>query len=122
MSNAMPSSIGETLLLLKKWRSDSNRVVILQAFICAPTGDSQFISGVFSRTTGLIADIEDATGTFTFRSADKDFVIISPTGCIYGYDANYKLPPQIAKLVPASWDSLIVIRFPNDAVLIIFAL
>ncbi|HZW96259.1 MAG TPA: hypothetical protein VFF64_25155 [Candidatus Eremiobacteraceae bacterium] len=122
MSTAMPSSLGEVLLLVKKWLSESSPVVMLQTFMCPPAGGSELMSGIFFRSTGRIARIEESTGTFTFFSSPKDFVMVSPTGCIYGYDANYPLPPNLAKLIPPLWDSLVLIRFPNDAVLIIFAL
>lgn len=90
--------------------------------MCPPAGGSELMSGILSRTTGRLTHLEAATGTFTFASSSKDFIIVSPTGCTYGYDANHPLPPKIAELIPATWDSLVTVVFPNAAMLIIFAL
>ncbi len=78
--------------------------------------------GIMSRTTGRIASIEEATGTFAVESEHGDFVVVSPTGCTFGYGANMSLPDKIAALLPKGWDSLLYLTFPNDIKLVIFAI
>jgi hypothetical protein len=121
MSAAMPSSFAEALLLLNKWHSESIPLIMLQTLMCSPAGGSELMSGVLSRTTGGISFIEEGTGTFTFVSSDKDFILVSPTGCEYGYKANFQLPPNLARLVPKDLDSMLSLLFPNETRLMIFA-
>jgi len=113
----MASTFTEALLLLNKWRSESTSVVMLQAVTCPIAGGS---AGVLSRMTGRISFIEDGTGLFTFVSPNEDFSIVSPAGCEYGYNAQFTFPPNLAKLVPKSEDSMLCILFPNDTRLMIF--
>ena len=122
MSEPMISSLEEALLLLNKWQSESTRIVLLQTFMCPPAQDSPLLSGVMSRTTGRIAAIEEASGTFTFVSDNDDFVMVSPTGCTFGYNASVPLPPKLQAVLPAKWDSFLYITFPNDIRLVIFAI
>jgi hypothetical protein len=122
MSEPIASSFAEVLLLLNKWHSEATRIVLLQSFMCPPAGGSELMSGILSRTTGRIVHIEEFSGTFTFASDDKDFAMISPTGCVYGFNANSGLPPKIAELIPSAWDSFLSIVFPNEVRLFIFAL
>jgi hypothetical protein len=121
MSQPMASSFGEALLLLNKWHSESTPLIMLQTFMCAPARGSALMSGVLSRTTGGIAFIEEGTGTFTFVSSNKDFIVVSPTGCEYGYNANFQLPPNLARFVPKDLESMLSVLFPNDTRLMIFA-
>ena len=122
MSAPMASTFGEALLLLNKWKSESTRVVMLQAFMCPPHGGSDLTSGILSRTTGHIGQIEETTGTFTVASEHSDFAMVSPSGCVFGYNANFPLPPTLARFLPKEWDSLLAITFPNRTMLIIFAI
>lgn len=122
MSEPMVSSLEEALLVLNKWQIESSRIVMLQTFMCPPAQGSPLMSGIMSRTTGRIANIEEASGTFTFVSEHGDFVMVSPTGCTFGYGADMSLPDKIAALLPAGWDSLLYLTFPNNTKLVIFAI
>ena len=117
MSEHMASSFAEALLLLNKWRSESTSLVMLQAVTCPIVGGS---AGTLSRMTGRISFIEDGTGLFTFVSSNEDFSIVSPAGCEYGYNAKFQFPPNLAKVVHKSIDSMLCVLFPNDTRLMIF--
>jgi hypothetical protein len=121
MSEHMASSFAEALLLLNKWHSESTPLVVLQAVMCAPAGGSPLMSGILSKITGRISFIEEGTATFTVISPNNDFMVISPTGCEYGYNANFQLPPNLAKLVPKELESMLSVLFPNETRLMIFA-
>ena len=120
----MISTFEEALLLLNKWRSDSATVVLLQAFMCPPTQESALglPSGTLSRTTGIIVFVEEGTGTFTLASGPKDFTMVSPAGCTFGYDANTPLGPALAKWFPSNFDSALSMTFPNGTMAVMFVL
>jgi hypothetical protein len=117
MSEHMASTFTEALLLLNKWSSESTSLVMLQAVTCPVAGGS---AGALSRMTGRISFIEEGTGLFTFVSHDEDFSIVSPMGCEYGYNARFQFPPNLAKIVPRSLDSMLCVLFPNETRLMIF--
>jgi hypothetical protein len=119
MSEHMASSFAEALLFLNKWRSESTPVIVLQSVMSAPAGGSPLMSGLLSRMTGRIAGIEESTGTITIASSNNDFMMISSAGCEYGYNANFQLSPNLAKLVPKDAEMLSVL-FPNETRIMIF--
>ena len=109
----MISSLEEALLLLKKWQQERLAVCAIGSF-----------SGTAFRVTGTIREV-DPDGTFLFAGAEKDFLIIRGSECIFGFDtSSLRLPPALAKLLPSAdeWDSVLVLGFENGGKLLLFTL
>lgn len=122
MSSAIPASLEEALLLVNKWVSELTTLIMLQAFMCPPALGSELQSGTLFRITGRIAHMEESTGTFTFVSRENDFVMVSPSGCSFGYSGQSPVAKILQKYLPSEWGSYLTLQFPNGSVLVIFEL
>jgi hypothetical protein len=115
----MISSPAEARILLNKWITES-------AFVCALTvtwdshdGKPDMASGLVSRLLGKLST--DGSDVFSLFNDKDDFVVFSIKDCSFGYEGSYAIPDVIAKRIPKNWDAVLNLRYPSDAMILLFA-
>lgn len=108
----MVASIDEAILLLKKWESESARV---KAFLS--------LAGLNLLLTGTITRVDsERLVSFTLVPENpSDMLLVTISGCEFGYGEGMPLPETLAKHLSANWDSFLFVRFVSGARLAVFA-
>lgn len=81
-------------------------------------------SGLVCRLVGRIVSLHDGTRTLAITdSTGKPLLIGNLRECKFGYDERIRIEieQKLAEWLPSNWDSLLVARFPEGAVVVLFA-
>lgn len=112
MEEKMISSIDEAVLLLRKWKSESARV---KAFLSL-AGINLFLTGEIKRV-----DSERLVSFVLVPDNPADLLMVTISGCDFGYRDDLPLPEPLGKHLPSNWDSLLFVRFVTGSRLALFA-
>src|SRR5947209_20270617 len=102
----MISSVEEAVLLLKKWRTDSSRVIAL-------IGRESMIV----RLEGAVDLVEP--GSFSIVSGGS-FIYASLSGCTVNYAGSKEFEEMMKDHLPSNWESCIHLEFPEKGGIYLF--
>jgi hypothetical protein len=102
----MISNVEEALLLLKKWKTESSRVIAL-------IGRRSMIV----RLEGVVGLVTD--DSFSVVSGES-FIYVSLSGCTVNYAGTAELEETMKDHLPKNWESSIHLEFPEKGGLSLF--